>query len=163
MSATRFVLTKQEQARAERLLGTMKAAAPPGAAITITTVVHAALGRGFAALAPMTGSDVRPLIRIVPGDLIHAINKVTDVLRTREDHQMFRTERGLVRVLRSGKSRVRSSERMILAVFGQVGRAPSRSKLSTNAWNTSGPGTFGKRWIAAVLAQGRPSSVQISA
>lgn len=52
MSAPRFSLTEQEQARAEALLVTMKAAAPPGAQITIATVIHAALARGFAALSP---------------------------------------------------------------------------------------------------------------
>lgn len=52
MSAPRFSLTEQERASAESLLVTMKAAAPAGAQITIATVIHAALARGFAALAP---------------------------------------------------------------------------------------------------------------
>jgi hypothetical protein len=52
MSTSRFSLTQQEQTRAEALLVSLKAAAPPGAEITIATVIHAALARGFAALAP---------------------------------------------------------------------------------------------------------------
>jgi hypothetical protein len=52
MKTTRFSLSDQEQASAESLLVGMQAAAPPGARITLATVVHAALARGFAALAP---------------------------------------------------------------------------------------------------------------
>lgn len=52
MKTTRFSLTEQEQASAESVLVAMQAAAPPGARITLATVVHAALARGFAALGP---------------------------------------------------------------------------------------------------------------
>lgn len=52
MKTTRFSLTEQEQASAESVLVAMVAAAPPGARIALATVVHAALARGFAALAP---------------------------------------------------------------------------------------------------------------
>ena len=62
---------------------------------------------------PTAGSDARPVIRVVPGDLIYAIDKLTEVLRGREDNEMFRTSRGLVRVLPGGRSPVRSSEMMI--------------------------------------------------
>lgn len=59
------------------------------------------------------GSDARPVIRVVPGDLVYAVNKVTELLRGREDNEMFRSIRGLVRVLPGGRSPVRSSEMMI--------------------------------------------------
>lgn len=52
MKTTRFSLTEQEQVSADSVLVAMVAAAPPGARITLATVVHAALARGFAALAP---------------------------------------------------------------------------------------------------------------
>lgn len=52
MTPSRFSLTETEQTRAESLLVAMKAAAPPGAHITIASVVRAVLARGFAALAP---------------------------------------------------------------------------------------------------------------
>jgi hypothetical protein len=51
MTPSRFSLTEQQQASAESLLVAMQEAAPPGAQITIASVVRAVLARGFAALA----------------------------------------------------------------------------------------------------------------
>jgi hypothetical protein len=51
MRTPRFSLSEQEQASAESLLVAMRIAAPPGAWLTVSTVIHAALVRGFAALA----------------------------------------------------------------------------------------------------------------
>jgi hypothetical protein len=51
MSAARYTLTDQEHASASGLIAAMRNAAPPGARITIATVIHAALERGLPVLA----------------------------------------------------------------------------------------------------------------
>lgn len=50
MSATRHTLTAEEIARADELLELMRERTHPGADLSRTTVLRAALARGFAAL-----------------------------------------------------------------------------------------------------------------